>query len=347
MDTSRCRRIIAAAGIVALGALGVPSAGSAAAEGPLVLVDVPAGAYYEAAVAWMLHEELTTGVGGRAEFQPARAVTRAEAVTFLWRVAGEPGAGPSGFVDVPEDRWYSTAVDWARERGITTGVGGTNRFAPDAGVTRAELATFLWRAAGRPSVPPPVIPPFRFEVRSIDSALAQRMAASWRPGCPVPLGDLRYLTIRHWGFHGRPVDGEMVVHAQAVPAVRTIFERLYRDRFPVERMRLVDDYGADDDRSMAANNTSAFNCRRVSGGTAWSEHAYGRAIDVNPVQNPYVAGSLVLPSAGAAHLDRTHPELGKIREGDAFVRAVDAVGWGWGGRWRTVKDYQHISASGR
>jgi hypothetical protein len=392
--------------VLSLGPLGVAPP-AAAADGPLILVDVPVGSYYEDAVGWMLHEGLTTGVGGRAEFQPARAVTRAEAVTFLWRLAGQPPAAPSGFSDVPDGRWYSTAVGWAKATGITTGIGGTNRFAPDAAVTRAEavtflwrmagrpaappsgfsdvpsgrwystavgwakatgittgvggtnrfapdqpvsraeLATFLWRAEGRPQVPPPVIPAFRFEVRPISAALAERMASSWRSGCPVPLSDLRYLTIRHWGFHGRPVDGEMVVHAHAVPAVRAVFERLYRDRFPIERMRLVDDYGGDDGRSMAANNTSAFNCRRVTGGAAWSEHAYGRAIDVNPVQNPYVAGGTVLPSAGRAYLDRTHPELGKIREGDAFVRAVDAVGWGWGGRWRTVKDYQHISSTGR
>jgi len=347
--TTRPRRIRPAVAIaLVLASVLVPAPGAAsAAGGPLVLVDVPAGAYYEKAVAWLLHEGLTTGVGGRAEFQPTRAVTRAEAVTFLWRLAGRPAAPPSRFADVPEGRWFSAAVGWARARGITTGVGGSDRFAPHGLVTRAELAALLWRSEGSPTAPPPTVPGFRFEVRPIDAALAARMSSSWRPGCPVPLSELRYLTVRHWGFHGRPVDGELVVHAQAVPAVRTIFERLYRDRFPIERMRLVDDYGGDDDRSMAANNTSAFSCRRVTGGTGWSEHSYGRAIDVNPVQNPYVAGWQVLPPSGVAHLDRTHPELGKIREGDALVRAVDAVGWGWGGRWSSIKDYQHISATGR
>jgi hypothetical protein len=348
VPTIACRSLIAALLVLVLGAGGLTAPPAAAGGGgPLVLVDVEAGSYYEPAVAWMLHEGLTTGVGGRAEFMPSRPVTRAEVVTFLWRLEGSPRAPASGFEDVPEGLWFSTAVGWARAEGLTTGVGGSNRFAPDLGVTRAEVATFLWRLQGSPRVPPPAIPPFAFESRSIDGQLAARMSSSWRAGCPVPLSDLRYLTIRHWGFDGRPADGEMVVHAQVVPAVRTIFERLYRDRFPVERMRLIDDYGGDDDRSMAANNTSAFNCRRVTGGSAWSEHAYGRAIDVNPVQNPYVSGSQVLPPAGAAHLDRTHPELGKIREGDAFVRAVDSVGWGWGGRWERIKDYQHISSTGR
>jgi hypothetical protein len=139
----------------------------------------------------------------------------------------------------------------------------------------------------------------------------------------------------------------MVVHADAVEAVRQIFAWGYGARFPIERMRLIDDYGGDDDRSMAANNTSGFNCRHVGGTTTWSEHAYGRAIDVNPVQNPWVSGTRVEPPAGAAHLDRTRPDLGLIREGDPFIAGVDAAGWGWGGRWRSVKDYQHISATGR
>src|SRR5690606_29431893 len=163
------------------------SPGRADAGGPLVLVDVPAGTYYEPAVAWLLHEGLTTGVGGRAEFHPARPVSRSEAVTFLWRLAGSPSAPGSGFVDVPPGRWYSAAVGWARRQGITTGVGGSDRFAPHGPVTRAELAAFLWRSEGRPAVPAPTVPPFRFEVRTIDAGLAARMASSWRPGCPVPL----------------------------------------------------------------------------------------------------------------------------------------------------------------
>jgi hypothetical protein len=99
---------------------------------------------------------------------------------------------------------------------------------------------------------------------------------------------------------------------------------------------------------MAANNTSAFNCRFVSGTARWSEHAYGRAIDINPVQNPYVSSSgRASPPAGAAYVDRSRRAPGMIHAGDAVVRAFAAVGWGWGGSWRGVKDYQHFSASGR
>jgi hypothetical protein len=263
---------------------------------------------------------------------------------MLWRLRGARSAPRSGFSDVPDGTWFSTAVGWLRHRGLTTGVGGTNRFAPHADVTRAELATMLWRVEGEPRTPRPRIPAFRFESRPIGEKLAARMSASWRPGCPVPLSQLRYLRIRHWGFDGRPRNGEMVVHADSVGSVRTLFQRMYRARFPVQRMRLVDDYGGDDDRSMAANNTSAFNCRAATGSSSWSDHAYGRAIDINPVQNPYVRGSQVLPPAGRAHLDRSRWSLGKIREGDAVVRAVDAIGWRWGGRWQSLKDYQHVHA---
>jgi hypothetical protein len=247
-------------------------------------------------------------------------MTRAQAVSFLWREQGSPAAPPPRFSDVPSGSWEAGAVGWADAEGIAAGYAGGDRFGPSHLVARAHTATFLWRTAGRPPVPEPDLPPFRLEVRGIDAALAERMSASWRPGCPVPLADLRYLTIRHWGFHGRPVDGEMVVHADAVEAVRQIFAWGYGARFPIERMRLIDDYGGDDDRSMAANNTSAFNCRHVGGTTTWSEHAHGRAIDVNPVQNPWVAGTRVEPPAGAAHLDRTRPDLGLIREGGPLHR---------------------------
>jgi hypothetical protein len=113
------------------------------------------------------------------------------------------------------------------------------------------------------------------------------------------------------------------------------------------RLLRVDHYRADDDRSMVADNTSAFNCRRVAGTSRWSEHAYGRAIDVNRVQNPYVAGGHVSPSAGRSYADRARRAPGMIHAGDVVVRAFAAAGWRWGGAWRGARDYQHFSASGR
>jgi D-alanyl-D-alanine carboxypeptidase-like protein len=174
------------------------------------------------------------------------------------------------------------------------------------------------------------------------------MRHSWRPGCPVTLGHLRLLTLTYWGFDARGHTGEMAVHEDVADGVVRVFHELFDDRFPIRRMSLVDEFGGNDDRSMAADNTSAFNCRLATGSsTVWSEHAYGRAIDVNPVENPYVAGGRVAPPAGAPYADRSRRAPGMIHPGDPTVRAFAAIGWGWGGSWHSFQDYQHFSASGR
>jgi D-alanyl-D-alanine carboxypeptidase len=190
-------------------------------------------------------------------------------------------------------------------------------------------------------------PRFHGSVAAVDPSTRSRMRWSWRPGCPVGLGDLRVLRVDHWGLDRRVHPGELVVHRDQARRLLGVMERLFRLRYPIRRMRLVDDYRADDDRSMAANNTSAFNCRRVSGTSRWSEHAFGRAIDVNPVQNPYVTGRHVSPPAGRPYADRARRAPGMIHAGDAVVRAFAAAGWKWGGAWRSGRDYQHFSASGR
>jgi len=174
------------------------------------------------------------------------------------------------------------------------------------------------------------------------------MTASWRPGCPVALDDLRLAIVTHWGFDGQPRRGELVVHADQAGRVVEAFRAIFEARFAIEQMRLVDEFGADDDKSMAANNTSAFNCRRATGSTRWSEHAYGRAIDINPVQNPFVTRSgAVLPPAGAAFTDRRSGAAGLITADGPVVGAFRSIGWKWGGDWSPGKDYQHFSLTGR
>jgi hypothetical protein len=189
---------------------------------------------------------------------------------------------------------------------------------------------------------------FRGSIAPIDAALAKRMTGvSWRPDCPVALRDLRLLAVSHWDFAGRSRTGRLVVHRDVAREVVGAFRELYRARFPVRRMWLVDAYGGSDFRSIEADNTSAFNCRYVDGTTRWSNHAYGTAIDVNPIENPYVSGGRTSHRASMPYLDRAHRRPGMAYEGGALVRAFDQIGWGWGGRWTSVKDYQHFSASGR
>jgi D-alanyl-D-alanine carboxypeptidase len=154
--------------------------------------------------------------------------------------------------------------------------------------------------------------------------------------------------LRYWDFNGKVQDGELIVHRTLTDDVITAFRAIFDARFPIERMAPVDEYGGDDNRSMDANNTSAFNCRPATGSSRWSEHAYGRAIDINPRQNPYVTASgTVEPSAGTAFLDRTRPVPGLITSDGPVVAAFASVGWGWGGNWNGTKDYQHFSSTGR
>lgn len=191
-------------------------------------------------------------------------------------------------------------------------------------------------------------PAFRGTIARIDGAQAKRMTGvSWRPGCPVHLRDLRLLRLAHWGFDGRRRSGRLVVHRDVARDLVAVFRRLYDARFAIRRMVPVDRYGASDFRSIEADNTSAFNCRFVEGTTRWSEHAYGRAIDVNPIENPYVSGGRTSHRASVPYLDRSRRRPGMAVEGGIVVRAFDAIGWGWGGRWSGVKDYQHFSRSGR
>jgi len=193
-------------------------------------------------------------------------------------------------------------------------------------------------------------PAFGARPSAIDGHLRRRMTGrSWHRGCPVPLAQLRLIELRHWGFNRDVHGGELIVHEDAVNDVTKAMRSLFSHRFPIRRMRLVDAYGANDRRSMRADNTSAFNCRFIAGqpGT-WSQHAFGRAIDVNPVENPYVTdGGFVSPRAGRRFADRSRDAKGMIHGGDRVVGAFRRVGWEWGGNWHGIRDYQHFSANGR
>jgi hypothetical protein len=211
------------------------------------------------------------------------------------------------------------------------------------------VAALLLAVAAPPARPARADLAFRFSAHELSPLLRHRLyGSSWRPGCPVPLDGLRYLRIGYWGFDRRPHIGEMVVGAPAVAAVRGAFAALYEARFPIRRMRLVDAYGASDFASIEADNTSSFNCRPATGQTRWSEHAFGRAIDINPIENPYVyANGTTVHRASRPYLDRSRSRRGMAMPGGVLVRAFARVGWGWGGTWVGARDLQHFSSSGR
>jgi hypothetical protein len=191
-------------------------------------------------------------------------------------------------------------------------------------------------------------PGFQARVQPIPAAVrAQMTGVSWRPGCPVQLAHLRLLTLTYRGFDGRPHTGQLVANRDAAATLVSVFRRLYAAGFPIRRMRLVDAYGGDDYRSIEADNTSAFNCRAATGSTHWSQHAYGRAIDVNPIENPYVSGGTTSHPASRPYLDRARHRPGMAYGRGVLVEAFRTAGWGWGGTWTGVKDYQHFSATGR
>jgi hypothetical protein len=154
--------------------------------------------------------------------------------------------------------------------------------------------------------------------------------------------------LRYWGFDRGAHMGSLVVNAAVTRDVVTVFARLYATRFPIRRMEPIDAFRGNDNRSMAADNTSGFNCRYAiaAGPKRWSAHAYGEAIDVNPVENPYVEGGLVRPPAGKRFLVRSIIRPGMAEPAGPLVKAFAAVGWKWGGRWASSRDYQHFSARG-
>jgi poly-gamma-glutamate synthesis protein (capsule biosynthesis protein) len=215
----------------------------------------------------------------------------------------------------------------------------------------ALVLTAILATGSAPSAPAGAAETFVFHGRAerIDAATRERMSGvSWHRGCPLGLDQLRLLTLTHWGFDGAVHRGRLVVHRDAAAAMLGAMRTLFRLHYPIRQMRLVDAYGADDRRSMGADNTSAFNCRFVAGsGGAWSEHAFGRALDLNPLENPYVTESgYVSPPAGAPYADRSRHAKGLIHRGGPVVAAFAAVGWAWGGNWPWPRDYQHFSATG-
>ena len=186
-------------------------------------------------------------------------------------------------------------------------------------------------------------------VAHVEPVTAAQLGRSWHQGCPVAPSQLARIRLRYVGFDGRAHTGAIVVNRRVASQVIEVFRTLYAARFPIRRVIPVSAYGASDDRAAAADDTSGFNCRRAvaTGSPSWSMHAYGEAIDVNDVENPYLEGGRVLPPLGRRYLDRASVRPGMAVAGGVLVRAFEQAGWGWGGRWSGTPDYQHFSVNGR
>ena len=178
---------------------------------------------------------------------------------------------------------------------------------------------------------------------------------SWKRGCPVPLEDLRYLQIRHWDFKGQTKMGELIVHAKVAQSVVHVFEKLYAIKYPIRQMRLVSEFKGNDWQSIEADNTSALNCRPVTGDKKrWSNHAYGKAIDINPIENTYISRKgYISHKASAPFRKRKHPAVksyadkAMITHKDKALQIFKKYGWSWGGDWSPLKDYQHFEFLGK
>lgn len=182
-----------------------------------------------------------------------------------------------------------------------------------------------------------------FTAEPIPSAVEARMCGvSYPEDAEIKLSDLRYLRLSYVDFDGREQVGELVCNKAIADDLVAVFRDLYEARYPIRSIRLIDDFGGDDEASMAADNTSCFNYRKKTGMRELSKHALGLAVDINPFENPYVRPSRVRPAGASAFADRTKEFPHKIDKNDLCYRLFHARGFSWGGSWRSVQDYQHF-----
>ncbi len=203
-------------------------------------------------------------------------------------------------------------------------------------------------------LPPPPDDAFHMTISEMTPELASR--TTWKDGCPTGLDDLRHLEVSHWGFDRLNHTGELVVHADHAENLVGVFRKLHEAGYPIEQLGIAgpSDLMDVDPADPAfwptgdGNGSGAFVCRASTGGRRWSQHAHGLAVDLNPFHNPYIRGAdRLIPERAEAYLDRRNVRTGMIIEGDVVVRAFDAIGWKWGGRWSSLKDYMHFSLTGR
>lgn len=255
-----------------------------------------------------------------------------------------PGAEPGQQSGVPPSQpAHSSGTvppPWLGTRALPTTASGY-------GEVRATPAALTRRQFTLPDTVP-ALPGKGFEARlSVPAPRAVIARSSWRPGCPVEPDELAWLRLTFWGFDQRRHTGELLVNTDVARDLESVFARLYAARFPLEEVTIVTRRELDAPPTGDGNPTTAYACRPTTGGTEFSQHAYGLAVDVNSFQNPYVSGDLVLPELASAYRDRGRKRPGMIEANDPVVRAFASIGWEWGGAWTSLKDYQHFSENGR
>lgn len=238
----------------------------------------------------------------------------------------------------PADNGATAAPAWLGTRVLPTDSAGHAA----AVLTPPELVDR--RIVTVDALPPPADGAWHSTVAPVSAAVAAR--SSWTSRCPVKLTDLRYVTVTFRGFDGRAHTGELLVNRSAAAGAVKAFEQLFAAGFPIERMVVASKAEVDAPPTGDGNTTGSYACRPVARGTSWSEHAYGRAIDVNPFQNPYLKGDVVLPELATAYGDRARVLPGMILPGSTAVKAFAANGFSWGGDYRSLKDWMHFSTTG-
>lgn len=187
---------------------------------------------------------------------------------------------------------------------------------------------------------------FQWRYTTIPDSVWNRInGVSYKKGCPVKRNDLRYMKVLHVTHNGSVRTGELICHESIAQDLLDIFKELYKARYVIERVELIDKYNASDERSMEANNTSCFNYRTMTGSNKVSKHGYGMAIDINPLYNPYIKGNKVEPASGRKYTfnrEKRNDIPMKIDRNDLCYKLFIKHGFSWGGAWKSVKDYQHF-----
>ncbi len=279
---------------------------------------------------------------GEAAPTVAAGADTAEPVTIT--TAGSPTVAPEPTTATSSSTTAATTPElttppWLGSRPLETNQSG---FA-DAQPTPPELIDR--RLPTIDVLAPPPDDAFYSTISALEGEPLER--STWEPGCPVEPEGLSYLTLSFWGFDGKHHTGEMIVAADQAEGIVSVFEKLHAAKFPIEEMRIATPADLAGPPTGDTNNTTAFVCRAVTGGSRFSEHAYGLAIDINSFHNPYERDGLVLPELAGYYLDRSLELDGMILSNDVVVNAFADIGWSWGGNWRSLKDYQHFSLNNR